>query len=73
MSMIDDAYPEDKAEYLLQECVTKIRRRHLKTQQRRLTEGIQRAERDGNQQEIQRLQKDKIRLDRELRSLEAAS
>jgi DNA primase len=73
MSMIDDAYPEDKAEYLLQECVTKIRRRHLKTRQRRLTEGIQQAERDGNQQEIQRLQKDKIRLDRELRALEAAS
>jgi DNA primase len=73
MSMIDDAYPEDKAEYLLQECVAKIRRRHLKTEQRRLTEGIQQAERDGNQQEIQKLQKDKIRLDRELRALEAAS
>ena len=73
MSMIDDAYPGDKAEYLLQECVTKIRRRHLKTEQRRLTEGIQQAERDGNQQEIQRLQKDKIQLDRELRALEAAS
>jgi DNA primase len=73
MSMIDDAYPEDKAEYLLQECVIKIRRRHLKTEQRRLTEGIQQAEREGNQQEIQKLQKDKIQLDRELRALEAAS
>jgi len=73
MSMSDAAYPEDKAEYLLQECVVKIRRRHLKTKQRRLTEGIQQAEREGNQQEIQRLQKDKIRLDRELRALEAAS
>jgi DNA primase len=73
MSIIDDAYPEDKAEYLLQECVVKIRRRHLKTEQRRLTEGIQQAERNGNQQEIQKLQKDKIQLDRELRALEAAS
>jgi len=73
MSIVDDAYPEDKADYLLQECVTKIRRRHLKSQQRRLTEGIQQAEREGNQQEIQRLQKDKILLDRELRALEAAS
>ena len=73
MSMIDDAYPEDKAEYLLRECANKIRRRHLKNEQRRLTEGIQRAERDGNEQEIQKLQKDKIQLDRELRALEAAS
>lgn len=73
MSITDDAYPEDKAEYLLQECVVKIRRRHLKTEQRRLTEGIQQAEREGNQQEIQKLQKDKIQLDRELRALEAAS
>jgi DNA primase len=73
MSIEDDAYPEDKADYLMQECVVKIRRRHLKRQQRRLTEGIQQAEREGNQQEIQRLQKDKIRLDRELRALEVAS
>lgn len=73
MSIEDDAYPEDKAEYLLQECVVKIRRRHIKSEQRRLTEGIQQAEREGNQREIQRLQKDKIRLDRELRALEVAS
>ncbi len=73
MSIKDDVYPEDKAEYLLQECVVKIRRRHLKTEQRRLTEGIQQAEREGKLQEIQRLQRDKIRLDRELRALEAAS
>jgi DNA primase len=73
MSIEDDAYPEDKAEYLLQECVVKIHRRNLKKQQRRLTQGIQQAEREGNQQEIQRLQRDKIRLDRELRALEVAS
>ncbi len=72
MSIKDDAYPEDKAEYLLRECLAKILRRHIKREQRRLTEGIQQAEREGNQQEIRRLQKDKIRLDRELRALEVA-
>jgi DNA primase len=73
MSIKDDEYPEDKAEYLLHECIVKICRRHLKTEQRRLTEGIQQAEREGNQREIQRLQRDKIRLDRELRALEVSS
>jgi DNA primase len=70
MSVKGDAYPEDKAEYMLQQCVVKIRRRHIKAEQRRLTDGINRAEREGNAQEVQRLQKDKIRLDRELRALE---
>ena len=73
MSMKDDAYPEDKAEYLLQQCVVKIRRRYLKNEQRRLTELIQRADREGNQGEVQKLQQEKIRLERELKELEAAA
>ncbi len=65
-----DAFPEDRAESEMLRCIASLRRRRIKARLRRMTALIDQAMRAGRQAETQELLKDKMRLNRELVSLE---
>ncbi|HUU02105.1 MAG TPA: DNA primase [Myxococcota bacterium] len=65
-----DAFPEDRAESEMLRYITSLRRRRIKARLCRMTALIDQAMRAGRQAEKQELMKDKMRLDRELVSLE---
>lgn len=68
--MDDEAYPEDKADSLLADCMQNIRKRRLREKLRRLNKDIHRAVQEGRDAERRRLQRDKIQLNREIAALD---
>jgi DNA primase len=62
--------PEDKADSSLEDCIRKVRLRHIKKELRSLSGRISQAEKDGRDDERKQLTLSKIRLDQERRSLE---
>jgi DNA primase len=69
--LIDDTEtPEDKADSSLEDCIRKVRLRHIKRELRSLSGRISQAEKDGRDEERKQLTLNKMRLDQERRSLE---